>query len=91
MAVTVLVCFHSNAIFLTIYNSSFFGLHAHKIWKRSVEKYRSYGTLSNSLRFLSLFCKAGVVQLSTEAQAVMVQDGLRDMTDTVFFHLTLEM
>ena len=50
-------------------------MHAHKLWKRSVEKYKSYGTLSKTTQFLSVFCEAGVVGQCTEAQAGMVQDG----------------
>ena len=41
-----------------------------------MEKYKSYGTLSKTTHFLSLFCEAGVVQQSTEAQAGLVKDGL---------------
>ena len=34
-----LFCFHSNTVFLIIYDSLLYSLHTHKIWKRSVEKY----------------------------------------------------
>ena len=57
-------------------NSLACSLHAHKIWKRSVEKYKSYGTLSKTTHFLSEFCEVGVVQQCTEAQAGVVQDEL---------------
>ena len=42
-----------------------------------MEKYKSYGTLSKTTHFLGVFCEAGVVQQSTEAQAGMVQDELK--------------
>ena len=41
-----------------------------------MEKYKSFGTLSETTHFLSLFCEADVVQQNTEAQAGPVQDGL---------------
>ena len=40
-----------------------------------MEKYKSYGTLSETTHFLSVFCGAGVVQQCTEAQAGVDQDG----------------
>ena len=43
-------------------------------------KYKSYGTLSKTTHFLSVFCEAGVVQLCTEAQAEEIQDGLKAVT-----------
>ena len=52
------------------FDSSYFGwiivyytvcMHT-KIWKRSVEKYKSYETLSKTTHFLSMFCEAGVFQ-----------------------------
>ena len=49
-----------------------------KFWKRSVDKYKSYGTLSKTTHFLSVFCKADAVQQCTEAKAGMVQDGLKE-------------
>ena len=69
------VCFHSNIVFLTIYNSLLYSLHTRNIGMRSVEKYKNYGTLSKTTHFLSVFCEAGVVQQCTEAQAGVVQDG----------------
>ena len=59
-----------------MYNRLFYSLHTHTIWKRSVEKYKSYGTLSKTTHFLSVFCEAGVVQQCTEAEAGMVQEAL---------------
>ena len=47
-------------------------MHTHKIWKRSVEKYKCYGALSKTTHFLSVTCEAGVVQQCTEAQAGVV-------------------
>ena len=41
-----------------------------------MEKYKSYGALSKTTHFLSVFCGTGVVQQRTEAQAGVVQDGL---------------
>ena len=41
-----------------------------------MEKYKSYGTLSKTTHFLSVFCEAGVAQQCTEAQASVVQDEL---------------
>ena len=41
-----------------------------------MEKYKSYGTLSKTTHFLSVFCEVDVVQQCTEAQAGMVLDGL---------------
>ena len=38
-----------------------------------MEKYKSYGTLSKTTQFPSVFCEAGVVQQYTEAQASVVQ------------------
>ena len=70
-----LVCFHSDAVFLEIYNKFLHNLPTHKIWKRSVKKYKSYGILSETTHFLSVFCEAGVVQQCTETQASLVQDG----------------
>ena len=75
-----LICFHSNTVFLTIRNSPWYSLHKHKMWKRSVEKYKSCGTLSNATHFLSVFCEACVVQQCTEAQAGVVQDGFRNQS-----------
>ena len=63
--------------FLKINNSLLCSLHTHKIWKRSVEKYRTYVTLSKTTHFLSVFCEAGMVQQYMEAQTGVVQDGLR--------------
>ena len=63
-------CFHSNTVFLKIHNSILYSLHTHKIWKRSAEKYKSYGTLSKTTR------EACVVRQCTEAQAGMVQGRL---------------
>ena len=51
-------------------------LHTHKIWKSSVEKYKSCETLSKTLHFLCVFCEAGVVQQCTKAQLGVVQEGL---------------
>ena len=45
------------------------------MWKRSVEKYESYGTSSKTTHFLSVFCEVDVVQQCTEAQAGVVQNG----------------
>ena len=39
-------------------------------------KYKSYGTLSKTTHFLSVFCEADVVQQCAESQAGVVQDGL---------------
>ena len=44
------------------YNSTVYSLHTHKIWKRSVEKYKSYRTLNETIHFLSVSCEAGFVQ-----------------------------
>ena len=71
-----LVCFQSNTLFLKMYNNLSYSLHTQKIWKRSVGKYKSYGTLSKTTHFLSVSCQAGVAQQCTEAPASMVQDGL---------------
>ena len=71
-----LVCFHSDTVFLTIYSNLLYSLYTHTLWKRSVQKYTSYGALSKTIHFLSVFCEAGVVQQSTEAQAGVVQDEL---------------
>ena len=64
----LLVCFPSNTVFLTIYNSLLYSLHTHKIWKRSVEKYKCYGSLSTTIHFPSMFCEVGVVEQCTEEQ-----------------------
>ena len=72
-----LVCFHCKTVFLTVYNSLLYSLHTRNIGMRSVEKYKNYGTLSKTTHFLSVFCEAGVVQQCTEAQAGVVQNGLR--------------
>ena len=72
-----LVCFHSNTVFLKVCNRLLYSLRTHETWKRSVEKYKSYGTLSKSIHFLSVFCEADVVQQCTEAQTGLVQDGLK--------------
>ena len=69
--------FHSNTVFLTVYNSLLYSLHAHKNWKISVEKYRRYGTLSKTTHFLSVFREVDVAQQGTEVQAGVVQDGLK--------------
>ena len=74
-----LVCFHSNTIFFKTYNSLLCSKCTHKIWKRSVEKYKSYGTLSKTTHFLSVFCEASVVQQCTETQAGLVLDGLKTL------------
>ena len=71
-----LVWFHNNTVFFTIYNNLLYSLHIHKLQKRPVEKYKSYGTLSKTTHFLSVFCEAGVAQQCTEAQASVVQDEL---------------
>ena len=71
-----LVCFHSDTVFLTIYSNLLYSLYTHTLWKRSVQKYTSYGALSKTIHFLSVLCEAGVVQQSTEAQAGVVQDEL---------------
>ena len=71
-----LVCFYRNTVFLTIYNGLLYALHTPKIWKRSGEKYKSYGILSKTTHFLSMFSEVGVVQQCTEAQAGAVQEGL---------------
>ena len=42
-----------------------------------MEKYKSYGPLSETTHFPSVFCEVGVVQQCTEAQAGVVQDVLR--------------
>ena len=72
-----LVCFHLHTVFLTIYNSLLYSLHTDRIWKRSVEKHKSHGTLSKTAHFLSVFCEVSVVQQCTEAQAGVVQDRVR--------------
>ena len=64
----LLVCFPSNTVFLTIYNSLLYSLHTHKIWKRSVEKYKCYGPLSTTTHFPSMFREVGVVEQCTEEQ-----------------------
>ena len=42
-----------------------------------MKRYTSYGRLSKTTNFLSVSCEAGVIQQRTEAQAGVVQDGLR--------------
>ena len=42
-----------------------------------MDKYKSYGTLSKTIHFLSVFCEVDVVQQCTVVQAGMVQDGLK--------------
>ena len=54
-------------------------MHTHKIWKRPVERHKSYGTLSKTTHFFSVLCEAGVAQQCTEAQVGMAQDGLKDV------------
>ena len=68
---------HSNKVFLKTYNSLSYSLHTHTIWKRSMEKYESSGTLSTTTHFLSVFCEVNVVQRCTEEQAGLVQDRLQ--------------
>ena len=46
-----LVCFQSNIVFLKIYKSQFYSLQTRNIWKRSVQKCRSYGTLNKTTLF----------------------------------------
>ena len=70
-----LVCFYRNTVFLTIYNGLLYALHTPKIWKRSGEKYKSYGILSKTTHFLSVFCEECVVQQCTEPHAGVVQYG----------------
>ena len=48
-----LVCLHSNTVFLKTYNRLLYSLHTYKIWKRSVKKSKSYGTLNKTVHFLS--------------------------------------
>ena len=50
-----------------------------------MEKYKSYGTFSKTTHFLTVFCEAGVVQQCAEAQAGIVQDGLRQTLKHVAF------
>ena len=50
----------------------------YKIWKRFVEKYKIYGTLSKTIHCLNALCEARMVQECTEAQTGVVQDGLSD-------------
>ena len=76
-----LVCFLSNRVFVTICTSLLHSLHMHKIWKKSVGKYKSCGTLSKTTHFLHVLCEGGVVQLCTEAQTGVVQDGLKGFMD----------
>ena len=66
-----LVCFHSNTFFITIFNSLLNSLHTLRIRKRSVEKYKNYGT-----HFRHVFCEVGVVPQCTETHTGVVQDGL---------------
>ena len=70
-----LVCFQSNTIFLEADSRLSYSLLAHKIWKRSVEKYKRYETLSKTTHFLSAFSEASGVQQWTETEAGLVQDG----------------
>ena len=58
--------------FLT--NSLLRWLYTHKSWKRSAEKYKSCGTLSKTIHFLSVFFEGCVVQQWTRAQAGVIQD-----------------
>ena len=71
-----LVCFHSNTVFWITYKNLLYSLHTHKIWKRPVEIYVSYRTLSKTTHFLSVFCEECVVQQCTEPHAGVVQYGL---------------
>ena len=49
--------------FLTIYIIAYYSVCIHtKLGKRTLEKYRSYGTLSKTTYFLSVFCEAVLVQ-----------------------------
>ena len=50
--------------------SSLHSLHTRKIWKRSLEKYKNCRTVSKTTH------ERGVFQQRTEAEAVVVQDGL---------------
>ena len=68
------------------------------MWKRSAGKYKSYGTLSKTTRFLSVFCEADVVQQCTEAQAGVVQDGStktinrpKNLCDSIFYFILFDM
>ena len=70
-----LVCFHSNTDFLKNYNSLLHSVHTCKIWNRSVEKYKSYGKVSMTTYFLSVFCEAHGGQQCIEAQPGVVQYG----------------
>ena len=72
-----LACFHSNTVFLKTDNRLLYNLRTHKIWQRSVEKYKRHGTLSTTTHVLHMFCEKGVAQQCTEAQVGVVQDGLR--------------
>ena len=45
--------------------------------------------MSKTTHFLSVFCEAGVVQQCPEAQAGMVQDGLRNMCLTKLKRATI--
>ena len=42
-----------------------------------MKKYKSYGTLSKTTHFLSVFCGVGVVQQYTEAQEGVVKEELQ--------------
>ena len=55
-----------------IFNSLLYSLRTHNIWKRSLGKYKSYGTWRKTTH------EAGVVQQCTEAQAGVVRDGLKE-------------
>ena len=70
-----LVCFHSNTVFLKNNNSLLHSVHTYKIWNRSVEKYKSYGKVSMTTYFLSVFCEAHGGQQCIEAQPGVVQYG----------------
>ena len=72
-----LICFQSNTVFIKQIIAYYYRLYTHKIWKRSVEKYQSYWTLSKTTHFLSVICEVHVVQQCTEAQAGMVPEGLK--------------
>ena len=71
-----LVCFHGNTVVLTIFNNLVYSPNTHTIWKRFLEKYKSYRTLIKTTHFLGVFCEAGVVQQCPDAQVRMIQDGL---------------
>ena len=46
-----------------------------------MEKYKSYGTLSKTTNFSSVFCGVGVFQQCTEAQAGVVKEELISVPD----------